>query len=62
VGARDRTPRARPFAYTSYVLLGVAGAAVVADGALIWLKNRPVESVALLPVPGGALVATSGRW
>lgn len=63
VGARGACDRARPFAYTSYVLFGTAAAAAIADGVLIWTHRRePVESVSLLPLSGGAALIASGRF
>jgi tetratricopeptide (TPR) repeat protein len=46
---------ARPRAYASYALLGLAGAAAVADAVLLLMSTRPSESrISLLPLPDGA--------
>jgi tetratricopeptide (TPR) repeat protein len=48
-------------AYTSYALFGVAAAAAVADGVLIYLsKEQSERTIAASPLPGGALL--SGRF
>ena len=48
-------------AYTSYALFGVAAAAAVADGVLLYLSNAHSErTIAASPLPGGALL--SGRF
>jgi hypothetical protein len=60
--ARDACDRAKPFAYTSYVLFGLAGAAAITDVVLILGRRSPVESVALSPVPGGAALSAVGRF
>jgi tetratricopeptide (TPR) repeat protein len=52
---------AEPRAYASYALFGVAGAAAVADGILLFLASERTErTVAASPLPGGALL--SGRF
>jgi tetratricopeptide (TPR) repeat protein len=51
---------ARPFAYTSYALLGAAGAAVILDltTVLVWRKER----LSVMPVSGGAKLSLRGRF
>jgi hypothetical protein len=54
---------AKPRAYASYALFGVAAAAVVADSLLLFLMHEPTDEGARLsaaPLPGGALL--SGHW
>jgi tetratricopeptide (TPR) repeat protein len=53
---------AKPLAYGSYGLLGVAAAALVVDAALIWQNRSSVESVAVTPLPGGVAFSTSLRF
>jgi hypothetical protein len=68
--ALDTCDGAKPFAYTSYALFGVAGAAVVVGGVLLlWTPQSagaPDEApaVALGPalLPGGAALVASGRF
>ncbi len=46
---------ARPRAYASYILLGVAGATAVADAILLLMSTRPSENrITLVPLPDGA--------
>ena len=46
---------ARPRAYASYALLGLAGVAAVADAVLLLMSTRPSESrISLVPLPDGA--------
>jgi hypothetical protein len=52
---------AKPRAYASYAMFGVAAAAAVADGILLYLTSERTErTVAASPLPGGAMV--SGRF
>jgi tetratricopeptide (TPR) repeat protein len=54
---------AKPRAYASYALFGVAAAAVVADSLLLFLMHEPTDEgtkISAAPLPGGALV--SGHW
>jgi hypothetical protein len=60
--ARDACDRAKPFAYLSYGLFGVAGAAAILDVTLVLGKHQPVESVGMLLVPGGGTLSASGRF
>jgi hypothetical protein len=61
-GARDACNRATPFAYTSYVLLGTAAAAAIADVVLLWIKPTATTSLALVPLPGGAAMTASAGF
>jgi hypothetical protein len=46
---------ARPRAYASYALLGLAGVAAVADAVLLLMSTRPSENrVSVVPLPDGA--------
>jgi hypothetical protein len=68
--ALNRCDDAKPLAYTSYALFGVAGAAAVVSGALFLsmpeAPGAPEEAseVALgpAPLPGGAALVASGRF
>jgi tetratricopeptide (TPR) repeat protein len=60
--AKQACDRADLFAYTSYALLGTAGAAALVDAGLIWRRERQRESVALQIVPGGLTLALRGRF
>jgi hypothetical protein len=52
---------AKPRAYASYALFGVAAAAAITDGVLLFLTHEPGERrLAASPLPGGALL--SGRF
>jgi hypothetical protein len=51
---------ARPRAYASYALLGLAGLAAVGDAVLLLMSTRPPENrISLVPLPDGA--ALMGR-
>jgi hypothetical protein len=60
--AREACDRAKPFAYLSYGLFGAAAAAAVVDLTLVLGKRSSVESVSMIPVPGGAALSASGRF
>jgi hypothetical protein len=64
VGARAACDRAKPFAYTSYVLFGTAALSAAVDGVLIWSHRRSTAepAVSLLWVPGGAGIGATGRF
>jgi hypothetical protein len=60
--ARDACDRAKPFAYTSYVLFGVAGGAAITDLVLMLGRSSPVESVGVSFLPGGAALSASSHF
>jgi hypothetical protein len=62
VGARAACDRAVPLAYTSYVLLGAAAAATIADVVLIWTNRARHTSMTVVPLPGGGALAAGGRF
>ena len=54
---------ARPRAYGSYALFGLAGAAAVADAVLLLMSTRPSESrLSVLPLPDGAALMARLRF
>jgi hypothetical protein len=68
-GALDNCDAAKPLAYTSYALFGVAGAAGIASAALLlWIpepsaaSDKPALALAPALVPGGAGLLASGRF
>lgn len=67
-GALDRCDEARPFAYGSYALFGVAAAAgIVGAALLLWTPDSggaPEEApeIALVPTSGGAAFVASGHF
>jgi hypothetical protein len=59
--ARASCDAAPARAYASYALFGVAAAAAIADGVLLYLnKEQSERTIAASPLPGGALL--SGRF
>jgi hypothetical protein len=68
-GALDNCDAAKPLAYTSYALFGVAGAAGIASAALLlWnpepsaVADKPAVALAPALVPGGAGLLASGHF
>jgi tetratricopeptide (TPR) repeat protein len=54
---------ARPRAYASYALLGLAGVAAVADAVVLLMYSRPSESrVTVVPLPDGATFMAQLRF
>jgi len=62
---------ARPLAYTSYAMFGVAAAGAVTDALLLLLRNNGGSSASssgdeamlgLVPLPGGAALSAHGRF
>jgi hypothetical protein len=69
--ANEACDRARPLAYASYAMFGVAAAGVVTDALLLLLRNNGSGSsssgsdeamLRLVPLPGGAAVSAQGRF
>jgi tetratricopeptide (TPR) repeat protein len=66
-GALGSCDDAKPLAYTSYALFGVAGAAGVASALLFYASSSrgaadEAPDVALAPMPGGAALVATGRF
>lgn len=63
--AKDACDTARPFAYTSYILLGAAAAAAVTEVVLIVTRSSPDDDdsrVGIMPLPGGMGLAFSRKY
>jgi hypothetical protein len=67
--ANDECNSARPMAYTSYALFGVAAAGIATDALLIILKHRSSDSsssddssVGFMVLPGGGGLSARGRF
>ncbi len=60
--AQDACDAAKPQAYASYVLFGAAAAAAIVDVALIWRRSSRSETIAVTPLPGGALASYAARF
>jgi hypothetical protein len=59
VGADSECSAARPLAYTSYVMFGVAGAAIAAGTTFLVLRASESTEVAMTPLPEGGFAL---RW
>ena len=54
---------ARPRAYTSYALLGLAGLTAIADTVVMLMGSRPTENrVTVVPLPDGATFTAQLRF
>ncbi len=66
--ANKECDEARPLAYASYAMFGVAAAGVVTDALLLILRNNGSSSsgdeamLRLVPLPGGAALSAHGRF
>ncbi len=68
--ANDECEAARPLAYTSYAMFGIAAAGIVTDALLLILRHREggsssssdEASVGFAPLPGGAALTARGRF
>jgi hypothetical protein len=69
--ANDECEAARPLAYTSYAMFGIAAAGIVTDALLLILRHKEggsssssgdEASVGFAPLPGGAALMARGRF
>jgi tetratricopeptide (TPR) repeat protein len=61
-GARSACDAAKPRAYASYALFGVAAAAAVADAVILVTASKHESHVSVAPLPDGALALARFRF